>query len=362
MNKLFDRVKALETELNAVAVERTDEIEGALAALISSAHKSYLSNLVCQSVLGSRFFQWLLTRFSTPEELFGPVSLRGMEQDEYRRVTTNKLPEAEIAFVDEIFKANSAILNSLLTLINERKYHNGQGAVDCPLLTCFGASNELPQGEELSALYDRFLLRYWVGPIQDPATFKALASGKLGNGNIVNRLTLAEVQAIQAEVKTVDLPDDILDSLVAIRKDLSETHGIRVSDRRWKSACGVLKAFAWLRGRSVVNSDDLETLADMLWHRPEDRKTILGSVSPFANPLNLKAIEFGDASKEIFDRWSKASGDTTQGIQASKALKEILAAIDLELKDRPASKIKKLTGVRSDVETMQKQIMTKLMG
>src|SRR6185436_4195728 len=98
----------------------------------------------------------------TPEELFGPVSLRALEQDRFERVIAGKLPEAEFAFIDECFKANSAILNSLLTLINERVFHNDGQQMRCPLVTMFGASNELPDGKELEALFDRFVLRFDV--------------------------------------------------------------------------------------------------------------------------------------------------------------------------------------------------------
>jgi MoxR domain in the MoxR-vWA-beta-propeller ternary systems len=115
-----------------------------------------------------------VTKFSTPEELFGPISLRALEQDRFSRVISGKLPEAEFALVDEIFKANSAILNSLLTLVNERIFHNDGSPIGCPLVTLFGASNELPDGKELEALFDRFLLRFDVGYLLRPANLKAV--------------------------------------------------------------------------------------------------------------------------------------------------------------------------------------------
>ena len=108
---------------------------------------------------GASFFERLLTRFSVPEELFGPLSMRGLENDQYVRQTDGYLPTATVAFVDEVFKANSAILNSLLTILNERLFDNGNERVEVPLLCLVGASNELPESEELDALYDRFLLR-----------------------------------------------------------------------------------------------------------------------------------------------------------------------------------------------------------
>src|SRR5512136_1263453 len=172
-----ETLRAIRDELGQAFLERADVIDGALAALLSGHHvlligppgtaKSMLADELCRRLDGSTYFQWLLTKFTTPEEVFGAVSLRALENDDYRRVTTRKLPEAHIAFLDEVFKANSSILNSLLTLINERRFHNGRDVIEVPLITLVGASNELPEDDELQALYDRFLLRFVVDYIAD---------------------------------------------------------------------------------------------------------------------------------------------------------------------------------------------------
>src|SRR5512140_636166 len=176
-----ERLRRLRDELTQTFLERGEVIDGALAALLAGQHvlligppgtaKSMLADELCHRLDGAHYFQWLLTKFSTPEELFGAVSLRSLENDEYRRVTTHKLPEAHIAFLDEVFKANSSILNSILTLMNERRFHNGREPMEVPLVTLFGASNELPEEDELQALYDRFLLRFVVGYIADEFRF-----------------------------------------------------------------------------------------------------------------------------------------------------------------------------------------------
>src|SRR6476660_5689337 len=110
-------------------------------------------------LIDARYFEYLLTRFTEPNELFGPVDIRAFREGTYTRKTETMLPEAEIVFLDEIFRSNSAILNSLLTILNERKFSNGSKLMKVPLLSMFGASNEVPNDENLSAIFDRFLIR-----------------------------------------------------------------------------------------------------------------------------------------------------------------------------------------------------------
>src|SRR4051812_45272052 len=166
-----DKLTLLRDALSNTFPERRNVIDGALCAILANEHvlllgqpgtaKSALVRAIAQA-FGGTYFERLLTKFSTPEELFGPISLKALEQDRYARVVSNKLPEAQFAFVDEVFKANSAILNSLLTAMNERIFHNDGAPLAMPLVSLFGASNELPDGKELEALFDRFLLRFDV--------------------------------------------------------------------------------------------------------------------------------------------------------------------------------------------------------
>lgn len=281
MSGALAKLQALRLELKAAFVERDEVIDGALAGLLAGEHvlllgpvgtaKSMLAGAICGRIDGAAFFSWLLTKFSTPEEIFGPVSLKGLEQDAFRRLTADKLPEAHIAFLDEIFKSNSAILNSLLAILNERIFHNGATPEAVPLLTLFAASNELPEEGELMALYDRFLLRFQLGYIAEDSGFLRLLT--LDEPAPGTSLTLDELRHLQKQTREVAISRAILGDVVALRSAL-QAEEIDASDRRYRKALDVLRAYALLDGRDQVKGRDLRHLVNVLWNEPEEASTI----------------------------------------------------------------------------------------
>lgn len=265
---LTERLRRLIDALSHGLVERTTPVRLALLAALAAEHllligapgtaKSELARRLHRAFRDAAYFERLLTRFSVPEELFGPLSIAALEQDRYERQTAGFLPQAAIAFIDEVFKANSAILNALLTLLNEREFDNGAQRVACPLISVIGASNEVPQDEALAAFHDRFLLRLSIVPVSD-AGFRVLLRLPSDPTFAVApalQITQAELSAFAAGIDTVRLPEPIVELIAQLRGHLSD-NDIAVSDRRWHKTVRLLKASALSNGRDTVNIWDL---------------------------------------------------------------------------------------------------------
>lgn len=295
------KFNSIVSTLNSAFVGRSNEVRGLVLALLAGEHafllgspgtgKSLLIRALTQ-MIGAKTFSWLMNPFTTPEEVLGPVSFSGLQQDRYERVFTGKLPEAEIAFLDEIWKA-SVIHNTLLTILNEREVHDGAGSHKIPLHSMFCASNELPaSGQGLEAIYDRVLLRFLVRELTPgemvhvmmnpvPATFSQV-------------LSMADVKVAQAEVRKVRFSEAAAELLGSIRSAL-EAEGLAGSTRRYLQAVRLLQAAAWLDGDSEVCGDHFGILADVFWRKPEERGTVVEVVNRIAAPTRLLVQEVLDA-------------------------------------------------------------------
>ena len=310
VNDFTNRIRTIRDALTKGLVERDVAVRLALLAALTGEHllligppgtaKSLVARRLRLAFKDAAYFERLLTKFSVPEELFGPLSIKGLEEDRYERLTESYLPAASVAFLDEIFKANSAILNALLTILNERMFDNGTDREKTPLVAVVGASNELPEGEELDALFDRFLLRLHVGPVSKDA-FPDLLKLRGDDEPSMSEglgLTAGDLDAVRKEAAKVDVPDDVTKLLCDLR-EWCIAEEIRVSDRRWRKVVKLLQTSAWTSGRDAVSVWDCWLLQHCLWRKTDEREKIYDW---YASRAGVNAVDLSGLQR-IVSAW-----------------------------------------------------------
>lgn len=334
----FDTLDAM---LNAEMVERRAEIRALITALVAGGHmfllgppgvaKSMLITRAAKWIGGVSPFEVLMTRFSTMDEVFGPVSLRALEDDRYERNIDGFLPTAELAFIDEIWKANSSILNALLWALNERHYRHGTDVMDIPLSTMLCASNELAQDESLKALFDRIHFRFVVGPVRDNTRFlQMLQTTRPANPEPV--IDWAEIEQAKTEARDVIVPTDVLEAVADLRKKLKEK-SIEPSERRFVQALDIVRANAWLDECATADIEHLQPLQHMLWEIPEQFAEVSGLVLAVANPLDAKAQTLLQQIDGLEAELDEISDDADQRHQKGTELHGKLQRAKQELDD-----------------------------
>ncbi|MGF1748290.1 ATPase RavA domain-containing protein [Vibrio cionasavignyae] len=336
-----ERITKLAAALSDGVYEREETIKLCLLAALAGESvfllgppgiaKSLIAKRLIQAFDNSSYFEYLMTRFSTPEEVFGPLSIQELKDNgRYLRLTKGYLPTAQVVFLDEIWKAGPAILNTLLTVVNEKTFKNGSDIERVPMRLLVSASNELPDEDSgLDALYDRMLVRIFVNRIQNKQNFKSMLTvGTPQEAKIPDGLAITdeEYHQWQQDLETVELSDDVFEKLYQL-KQLLETASdenksrlsesdLYVSDRRWKKAVKLLKASAFFNGRDSVNPLDLLLLQDCLWNSPESREIVNNVVHDFA--LNY-AFDQQEVFQQIEDGKEKLA-ELQEEIEAEYAM------------------------------------------
>lgn len=269
--------------------------------------KSLISRRIACAFEQPTYFEYLMNRFSTPEEVFGPVSIKALKEDQYIRKTDHYLPKADFAFLDEIWKSSPAILNTLLTLINEHVFRNGESIEKAPLKALIAASNETPDANQgLEALYDRFIVRLMVGPIHETKHFDQLLNSKPTEAILAISPDLlvrpSEWAEWMSQLHQVKLSTETLTIIHLIREQLEqqyETLNVYVSDRRWQRAAMLMKAAAFFNERKETNHSDALLLQHCLWTHEENRQAIWDVVADAVKASGLSSgVNTSEADKK----------------------------------------------------------------
>jgi len=348
---LATKLRTAYEQLTGGLVERSVEAKLLLLAALSGEHlfllgppgtaKSLLARRLA-SVCRGQFFERLLTRFSVPEEVFGPLSLRALENDELRRKVEGYLPTADVAFLDEIFKANSSILNALLTLLNERRFDNGGERMDVPLWCAVAASNELPESDELDALFDRFLLRRQVPRVSDGQVPDFLRSSldhsaRESGPTDTEEPMLSVVDSIesQSSASKTTFPSHLLDLVVSLRAYLRDEAEppVNLSDRRLGKAVRLIRLAATTSGATEVSELDLLLLQHICWDK--------------------EPSQAGEVRVWLLERMRRADKEDGADLDMVEKVKFLLAGVKMRLRRTPRSG-GTISMAQTDLESMRK--------
>ena len=353
-----DRIEKILEKLNSNIVEKEEALRLSLLVAVAGESIFFLGlpgtakSMVARRLKeafktdgdnGIQYFEYLMNQFSTPDELFGPISLKSLENDTYKRITKGFLPEADVVFLDEIWKANPAIQNTLLTIINEKKFHNGNEVVDVPLKVLVAASNELPaQNMGLEALWDRFIVRLMVNPVSETNFFDVVTSSStISNSSVDANLAISanELKDWQKEIDSIDIPDNIKDVITDIRKKLQikkkeSQENFYVSDRRWKKIVHLLRTSAFLNGRHEVDLMDCQLISYCIWDNEKQRKVTDEIVS---ESIKEYGIEYTNDVEDIKNAITQFDEYITENFYIKKEdkplVKKILGNNVYELKE-----------------------------
>jgi MoxR-like ATPase len=295
------KLQQLREELKVVYLDRSEAIDLIMVGLLAKMHvflggqpgtgKTELAKAVSDAISGTTFFHYLMTKTTVAEEVLGAPDLAELQKGKFVRDTEAMLPEAHLALMDEIGKANSIVRNSALGLMNEREFLNGKIKLQSPLITMIGCSNELLDGEEDGAFWDRLSLRYMVDYLGDE-DLRTLLLRKTGNAiapKVTTVMSLAELEQMQTQVQKLPFSSQVVDSLVELQREFKKENFV-ASTRKYVQMVMILRAYAFLQGETEVSEDSFEILNHVIWNHPREKtaiaeKTSLGNARMFSQEI-----------------------------------------------------------------------------
>ena len=345
------KMQRIGVEMNNLFVERESLIQLMQLAVCTGTNllmlgppgtaKSALTQELCSRIENANYFQWMLNKTSDPSEILGSYSVREMENDRFVRVTHGKLPEAHIAFMDEVFKSNAPTLNTLLTIMNEHIFYNDGKANPVPLISMFGASNEPPEDESLDALYDRFIFRMNMQYVHDAANKKRMHSNYIDNRAGLlglagkSTITLEEIKALQQSTMNVSVSKDIINKFIRLVSDL-DRQAIHISDRRANECFKIMQGSAVLAGRQTVCLEDFRSLVYVLWEKEEHIPIIESAILKLINPYDDRFKELCDNFNQIradIDKITDPNEKTKKSIESKATIEKLVSKTNKLIND-----------------------------
>jgi MoxR-like ATPase len=308
------QVAAALTKLDAIMFylrshifERSDEIKTAVLALLSKQHvlylgapgtaKSMMIRDLCELIIGYRYFEKLMNPSTLPGELVGNVPLSNIKLGIEERNIQGMAPDCEIVFLDELFRGSGMILDIMLSMMNERIFHNANKIVRVPLVSMFSATNSIPDEPSIQAFYDRILFRHTVDDLKEDSSFVKMIQRV--SAPRPDPITSEELTMLQVAASQVRIPDSVIDTLVKIRAAMRSAK-IQVSPRRWNLGIDAVKSHALLRGSLTAGDQDLIVYKHILWSEPGNRQAVQKAVMEIANVHEAEAEDTFDAARTVY--------------------------------------------------------------
>lgn len=332
MTTALEAFRATEDSMNARLVERQIPVRSLLLGLAGRLNVFFVGPPGVAKTMSATtlvdhigdlpdngYFWRLLTKFTAPQELFGPPDLLAMEKGVWRHVTDGTLVDCRISLLDEAFKGSSAILNSLLTYLNEGVFHNDE-VIECPRWFTIALSNEIPSTDELNALADRFDFWIQVNPVATSDGFIDMLTSE--PEPVKPTLTMAQIEAAHAEVDAVTIGDEVYRAILNLKTALNQ-EGIHPTDRRFRRGLQAVRAAAWYAGRDAAEVEDIRDLRHLLWQNPSQKQQVDIEVFKISAPWEANAVKLRDDIAELRREFNKIVADTRDDVVKRRSTSSI---------------------------------------